>query len=83
MARLVALTVAPLLLSSCLWPILGDPGIANTEYVVTGSASDAHHACDIVRDVAAANGLRSMRAIQGRMSATTGTEMLTAWQAFR
>ena len=58
MARLVALLIALLLLSSCLWPILGDPGIANTEYVVTGSASDARRACEIVRGVAAANGLR-------------------------
>jgi hypothetical protein len=60
MPRVLALFVAPLLLSSCVWPwpLVGEPGIAISEYVVTGSASDVRHACDIVRDVAAANGLR-------------------------
>jgi len=57
MHRLLALLVMPLLLSSCLWPLLGEPGMAITSYVVTGSRVDASRAADVVRNVAAANSL--------------------------
>jgi hypothetical protein len=57
MLRLLALLVTSLLLSSCLWPILGDPGMAITHYVITGTAADARRATDVIREVASANGL--------------------------
>jgi hypothetical protein len=54
--RVISIALLPLVLSSCVWALLGDP-MADTDYVITQPES-LNRVAAIVRDVAVQNGLR-------------------------